>query len=298
MNLVNTVRYITDHPLTRHQKLKALGRWLRWQVGSRIVPGQVAVGFVNDSVLLVSPGMTGATGNIYVGLHEYQEMSFLLHLLRPGDTFVDAGANVGTYTVLASKVAQAECISIEPVRKTFDHLMRNVNLNGVCELVDARNVGLGSRKGRLKFSSGLDTVNHVLDASEVELEGEEVEVDTLDDIVAGRSPCLIKIDVEGYEREVVAGARALLARPSLLGLIVETNGSGSRYGFDQRGLHEEVIGYGFIPCSYEPASRSLRRLADGERLGGNTLYIRDPEEAAELVRSAPPFRVNAVTAQV
>jgi hypothetical protein len=47
-------------------------------------------------------GMTGATGNLYVGLHEFEEMAFLLHFLRPGDLFADVGANVGSYTILAA----------------------------------------------------------------------------------------------------------------------------------------------------------------------------------------------------
>ena len=63
--------------------------------------------------------MTGATGNIYTGLHEFEDMMFLLHLLRPGDIFVDAGANIGSYTVLASAVVGAKSISFEPVPPLF-----------------------------------------------------------------------------------------------------------------------------------------------------------------------------------
>ena len=45
--------------------------------------------------------MHGVTGNVYCGLHDFAEMSFMLHLLRAGDLFADIGANVGSYTVLA-----------------------------------------------------------------------------------------------------------------------------------------------------------------------------------------------------
>ena len=73
--------------------------------------------------------MTGATGNIYAGLHEFNDMAFCLHLLRSGDLFVDVGANIGSYTVLASKVAGANSITLEPVPQTFERLKRNVNIN-------------------------------------------------------------------------------------------------------------------------------------------------------------------------
>ena len=61
----------------------------------------VVVNYINDSRLLVQTGMTGATGNIYTGLHEFEDMGFALHFLQEGDYFIDLGVNVGSYTVLA-----------------------------------------------------------------------------------------------------------------------------------------------------------------------------------------------------
>ena len=126
------------------------------------MPGPVAVSFVNDTRLLVSSGMTGATGNIYCGLHEFVDMGFLLHLLRPGDMFYDIGANVGSYTILASAAIGAQSVSLEPVPQTFHFLQDNIRLNGVSERVTALNAGVGHVNGVLRFTSDLDTVNHVL----------------------------------------------------------------------------------------------------------------------------------------
>ena len=63
---------------------------------------KIIVPWVGDSRFITGSGETGLTGNIYVGFHEYEEMLFLLHALQPTDTFVDVGANVGEYTILAS----------------------------------------------------------------------------------------------------------------------------------------------------------------------------------------------------
>lgn len=65
------------------------------------MPGPVAVPFVENTRLLVGTGMAGATGNVYAGLHEFQDMAFVLHALRPSSFFLDGGANVGVYTVVA-----------------------------------------------------------------------------------------------------------------------------------------------------------------------------------------------------
>jgi predicted RNA methylase len=72
--------------------------------------------------------MTGATQKIYCSLQEFEDMALLLHVLRPGDLFVDVGANVGSYTILAAGVCGANVISIEPVPSTFTHLADNIHL--------------------------------------------------------------------------------------------------------------------------------------------------------------------------
>lgn len=94
-------------------------RFVKWQIGNRLVLGPVAARFVNDARLFVQKGMTGATGNLYVGLHEFEDMSFVLHGLRPDDLFVDVGANVGSYTVLAGAAVGASCVSFEPIPETL-----------------------------------------------------------------------------------------------------------------------------------------------------------------------------------
>ncbi len=243
-------------------------------------------------MLLVTPGMTGATGNVYAGLHEFTDMAFALHLLRPDDLFVDVGANVGSYTVLAASVG-ARCISIEPIATTFKHLVRNLHLNNLSDRVEVRNIGVGSAKGTLKFTSSLDTVNHVIDDHENSDAGVcEVAVDTLDSVAAAAEPVLVKIDVEGFETEVIAGAEQVLSNESLLAVIMELNGSGSRYNYDEDELYQRMIGYGFNPYSYSPFERSLNAM-NGERgRSGNTLFVRDVAGVRQRLKEAPTFTVN------
>ena len=242
-------------------------------------------------MLLVEPGMTGATGNIYTGLHEFPDMAFALHLLRKDDLFVDVGANIGSYTVLAASVG-AKSISIEPIKNAYDHLMRNIHLNDISASVDARQIGISSSTGTLTFTNGLDTVNHVVNGREQSQSNTcEVQVEALDDVIAGLKPVLIKIDVEGFEREVVAGAKEALAEKSLLAVIMELNGSGNRYDYDESELYNRMVEYGFTPCSYEPYERRLNKLNGKNRSGGNTLFVRDVETVANRLMSAPSFSV-------
>lgn len=291
MGLLNTYRFIAHHPLTREHKVAALGRWLRWQLGSRLLGWPVAVPFVGQTRLLVRPGMTGATGNIYCGLHEPEDMAFVLHCLRPGDLFVDIGANIGSYTILAS-AAQANVISFEPVPSTFEALLDNVHLNRLAGRVDAKNQAVGRTTGQLEMTADQDTTNHAL-AQGGRYAGQRLSVPlvTLDEAVGGRAPKLIKIDVEGFETEVLAGGATTLRNPALCAVIMELNGSGARYGFDEDRLRRRMEDLGFTPCRYDPIARRLFDLQQGRHASGNTLYLRDLGAVQAAVSNAPRHRV-------
>jgi FkbM family methyltransferase len=260
----------------------------------------VALDFVGESRLLTRTGMTGATVNHYVGLYEFEDMAFVLHALRPEDTFVDVGANVGSYTVLAGALAGARGLAIEPVPTTFRHLQDNVNLNAIHDRVTCLNVGVGREESVLRFTAGHDAVNHV--ATEREAVGGtetvEVPVRRLDDLAAGVAPLFLKVDVEGWETEVIAGAGASLSGAAPMAVLMELNGSGARYGFDEAALHRQMLDYGFAPMLYRPFERTLTALdrewvALGERAGStvNTLYVRGADFFQERVRAARRFDV-------
>jgi FkbM family methyltransferase len=295
-DVLNTLSFIARHPLNRDRRAAALLTFLRWQVGSRLLPGPVAVPFVDDTHLLVQPGMRGATGNIYCGLHEFEDMGLVLHALRPGDVFVDVGANVGSYTVLAAGACGANVVAAEPGPSAFHHLIENIRLNALHDRVRPENVAVGAKGGTVRFSAELDTVNHVLTESEVaERSHIDVPIRTLDTLVADRSATLIKIDTEGYETAVVAGAERVLASATTIAVLMELNGSGDRYGFDEAALHQQMLAYGYAPYRYDPLTRMLTALASKNHLSGNTLYVRRPDLLTERVRSAPRHRVHNTT---
>lgn len=220
--------------------------------------------------------MTGATGNIYFGLHEFNEMSFLLHLLRPGDLFVDVRANVGSYTILASSVCGARSISVEPDSRAAAALARNVEANRITDRVQIIQAALGSHSGTLRFTVGLDTMNHVAvsDAGETRL----VEMRTLDEVLAKQRPVFIKMDVEGFESEVVAGARYALQNESLLGIQLESVPAS---------VESWLTKAGFRQASYNPASRDVEIQSSQGGPTPNVLFVRDIQACRQLTRSAP-----------
>ncbi|CAN5214036.1 FkbM family methyltransferase [soil metagenome] len=293
MSALSLLSFIANHPLNRGRKMEALLRAIRWQLASRLVSGDVVHEWINGSKFLVRCGETGLTGNIYVGLQEFSDMAFLLHMLRPDDLFVDVGANVGSYTILACAAVGARGCSIEPVPATFHRLVENVRLNHLESSVDCFNVGISSAPGNLRFSSDMDVGNRALVKDEQRAGDIEVPATTLDALLAGRSPRLIKIDVEGYESAALAGAGTTLRNPDLHAVIMEVNGSGEKYGFVESKLFEVMDGFGFAAFSYVPAEREL---VEASRPGAvptdNKIFVRNVEVVRELLREARSFSVN------
>ena len=231
--------------MNRGQPISTLIRFARWQVQSRI-QDEVIFNWIGDAKLAVRRGMTGATGNIYCCLHEYTDMRFVLDTLRSGDLFVDIGANVGSYTVLASKVCGAHAVSVEPDPGTVRSLRRNVEVNGITGKVRIVGSALGSTSGNASFTIGRDTMNRVAKPEDTNVR--TLKLSTLDDIMNGETPTLIKIDVEGYEAEVFRGGQATLNNPTLKAIITET--------LDQEVL-EILSKAGFKEAYYDPDRKAL-----------------------------------------
>lgn len=288
--LWKSLLYIIRHPLNRENRVSALYRWLRWQVSIRITSGEYLFKLVNETRIIARRGMTGATGCIYCGLDEYSEMAFVLHALRAGDLFVDCGANIGVYTLLASST-KASCVSFEPVADTFITLRRNVALNELGESVVLWNMALGREPGRLAFTTGMDTINHVVHGTDSFSKAVEVPVASLDQMLSGQHPLIIKIDVEGYETAVITGAKEILAGNEPMAIVIELRGHGRRYGFDEDELHQYFLSLGFKNCIYNPMQRSL---AVSEDTFGRTdrIYCRDVEFFSKRVLLAAQYQLS------
>jgi FkbM family methyltransferase len=292
IKFIRTLRYILTHPLNKSAKLIALKRYVRWQISSRLALGPTVVPFVNDTRLVVTAGMTGVTGSIYAGLHEYSDCAFLLHLLRSTDLFVDVGANMGVYTVLASGAVGARTISIEPIPITFADLLVNIRINNITDRVRSCNIGLGRTNDTLRFTPDLGTCNHVVTDSSVAGPTIQVAVRPLDEVLEGQVPALIKIDVEGWESEVLAGAQVTLRQRTLLGLIVEMNSKERHLSPNVQAVHDCLTRHSFYPYTYAPFTRSLVAAGPKNLGASNTIYLKDIEAVKERVLAALPFRVN------
>ncbi len=287
---LKTLKTITSHPLTENNKLAALTRFVKRGIILRLCKYPIAYPFIHPAKLLVEKGMSSADLQIFTGLYDYHEMLFILHALNENDLFVDVGANIGVYTVLASAVKGSRSISMEPVPRTYKHFLDNIAINHISHKVVALNIGVGEKEGELKFTKNLNSsLNHV------ELEEKEndqtitIPVNSLDNLLEKEHPLVLKIDVEGFETMVIRGAQKTLKNESLKAIIIELNGLSNNYGFDDKAIHQTILDHGFSPYIYYPSLRSFEKL---ETFGNeNTIYIRDIEFFKKRVLTSPRYRV-------
>lgn len=277
----NTLHFILSHPLGGLRPVSALARYAAWQIGSRIKRDHIHP-WIAGTRLAVRNGMTGATGNIYCGLHEFADMAFVIHALRPGDLFLDIGANVGSYTVLASGVCGARSIAFEPDPGTARNLHRNVAVNDIGGLVTVHETALGAEAGQVSFTVGRDTVNRVADSSEGETR--LVPLSCLDDIPGALEPTVIKLDVEGYEDQVLAGAARTLASASLIA--VETEALDGP-------IARTLESHGFQRRFYDPFARRLLD-APGAHAPSNALFVRNEDALGRRLADAPRRKIAGV----
>ena len=165
-------------------------------------------------------------------------VSFIMDNLKEGDVFWDVGANVGAYSLLAAKIQSADVnvIAFEPYIPTFAHLWDNIVLNNCsnritpicCALSDHTNIDfLGVSDPRAGSSE------HVVGDATLKLTQPSLAIkgDDASRLFGLPQPTLLKIDVDGYEVNLLNGMTKILKKPSLRAVIIEA----------ERGKTEEPV---------------------------------------------------------
>lgn len=144
-------------------------------------------------------------------------LKFIEKHLRPGGTFVDVGANVGLFSLLAARVAgpNGRVIAIEPAPVTAHALRAMISANGLEAVVRVEEVAAGAERGLGTLSIMSNCRQSTLmstAAGSVAQEGSVVtSVAPLDEILGNTVPDIVKISVEGWELKVLDGMQGLLA---------------------------------------------------------------------------------------
>lgn len=186
--------------------------------------------------------------SIYFGFKEIEKEK-LLRLDPAPKTIIDVGANMGEISLrFAQQFPNARILSFEPHPVTFKKLKTNWNKNAF-KNITLLNLGLGSQTGEVYFeerSNGNLGMNRV--TADREKSAHQIHITTLDLFFQENNlsdASIIKIDVEGYEHEVLKGARNLLNQYKPLLFIELDNDNLIEQGSSATALVQFIQSFGY-----------------------------------------------------
>ena len=131
-----------------------------------------------------------------------------------GKIMVDAGANLGVFSIYAAKLGAKRVYAFEPVAETYIQLKKNIALNGLGNIITPINKALGNKKGKSEISYGFcGDGGASLEFLNKGIKKQIVQVDTIDNFIGNKDNVdFIKMDVEGFEEKVLLGGAKTIKR--------------------------------------------------------------------------------------
>lgn len=201
-----------------------------------------------------------------VGLYRYGfcavEARLCAELLRPGDVFVDGGANIGLFALRGATVvgSKGRVVACEPGPGTMDLLRANAQCN-CFTTIDLHEVALSDSAGTAPFTvfedgSGVSSFA----PSSAGGRAVDVAVVTLDSLTSRFADrvALVKLDVEGAEAKALQGASTLIARSAPLFLIEVEPGHLARQGSSIDDLMDALQPHGYEAYAITPRARLIK----------------------------------------
>ena len=193
--------------------------------------------------LAINPTDPVISGALLFGVYESGELDLFEKLLRPGMTVVDVGANIGLYTALAAKGVgpTGRVLALEPDPESFDFLRRTVAGNGFGN-VETCQLAASATTGDADLYSNPDNRGDSRLYADPLLGDKPLQVrtTTVDELLGSRnirSVDVLKIDTQGAEGLVLAGARETLANSPNLTILMEF----WPYGLARTGSRADVL---------------------------------------------------------
>lgn len=215
IHFTNLVKYTWAHPANQGARSRALLRLINFQLRGRVLRQRTLTRIGDQSRIWADVHRYASLKVVCANPPDYPEMLVWRQTLRARDLFVDVGANVGSYAIWAADLG-ADVIALEPADDAFALLMENISLNGY--KVDTVHAAGGAFSGVARFTSGRDDWNCLDIRGSV-----EVPMVTIDSIIGDRTVAGLKVDVEGFEIDVLQGCKRALSEHRIQLMQLEWN---------------------------------------------------------------------------
>lgn len=283
------------HPANRHRRIRAVAGAIRWQVQKRLSGRARDVDFFGWK-LRCHPDSNSASNVVYfTARYDPDEMGFMQAYLRPADGFVDVGANIGTYSLLARRLVGADglVVAFEPHHVAAARCRENIELNKL-DNVEVHEAAVAESAGAVEFLDDFDVSNRIRSESDRDVRVREVRTESLDEALDGRPMAMGKLDVEGHEVAALRGAleRLRTADPPVWQVEILDHQL-ARAGVTRQELVTLFVEHGFGLFTYRDGGE-LTRLDRSARPTGNlwAVHLDGYESVVERLESGSKLHVE------
>jgi FkbM family methyltransferase len=253
------VSAIWKHPANSGRRLRTVLRFLNWQLTKRTIRRPRIIAFHGMRLKCYTDSNSTSAAIYFNGLADYWEMKFLLAYLRPGDNFLDVGANAGVYSILAASCVgdRGSIDAFEPMENMARRIEEQASMNCLSN-VQVLRLAASDRNGAVEFgfaySDSMMHIRHRMDAVEA---GIQVPSIRLDDFQPEKRYAMGKMDIEGAEPLALDGCKRRLRQANPPVWLLELAGYSGNYGMRSDEVIAHLAAAGYECAIYVPEGRRL-----------------------------------------
>jgi FkbM family methyltransferase len=259
------LRWLFSHETCRQHPLRTCLRLIRWEL-LRLANGRLNYKYDEDFRITLQPNEGASRLTYYFGVSEPELFRVYDEFIRPKMTIVDAGANIGLHSLFFSKRIgeEGKIYAFEPAREIFRRMIEHIRNNRVTN-IEGLCLALGAKQGSAEVVDNKEDTSRTFVRSSPSNSGEipTAVVETLDAFAEVRGLeriDFLKIDVEGFESEILEGALSLLTHQAIKVIQIELDErSLDRAGSKKSAVVSLLTKKGYSLCRWHSPTKAFVR---------------------------------------
>jgi len=260
LNLARLCKSVWQHPANRERKFKAFFDLLKWQANKQFLSRDMLIDYHGLKFICFNDSHSSSAVIYYNGQPDFTEMQFMKSYLKPGDAYLDIGANIGTYSLYAASLVGDKGVvdAFEAGPETSDKLKKQITLNQLSQ-VNLHCVAVSDKNGEINFDLTADDCTAHISFDDGDNDGlRKIKTVRLDDYL---NPvvnyAMGKMDIEGAEILALKGAENMLSQANPPVWQLELAGYSNRYGYRSDQVLDYLKEFDYHCAIYDSAENKI-----------------------------------------